>query len=425
MKRYSQSGTFLGGVLTVKTKKREEIERITDQIQGAYSGIKNAFKLFVAPEGAKLEQFTGSAKDIEANATDERNTKKLLLAFGVPPAILGDVDGKGRANVDGELYAFNAFTLLHLIKDFVDMVNSKIIPEISDNYEFMDFENPVKDDELNKAEIVSKLTAGKQIMTVNEAREKYFKLAGIDGEDEINNDTGFFTMGMEKKIKKINVPKRIKAKFLENKNLSEKIENTLDKKVDDLVEILEEKYHNDFTKRVDKKGLAMVKLISSNAKDIKKEVLGKLSNLKSFKKEITETDLFNKEKQLENLNALSELIIADVVATEGAKQWKLIKNPKGAFDPKDKKLVKAVSSISFRRFDSYLGTTQKELMETLNEGVSAGETTKELGERVEKVMAPRIAGKKAKTVAQDIVFTVANSTSKSAYEQSGVVSTIK
>ncbi len=451
VQRLAKHGTFLGGILKTGATTMAKIKATRDRFASMYSGVQNSQSVLVLPKGAEFDPMTGSAKDMQFSEIEQNNRDKILQAFGVPKALLGEVDGDGRANVDGAFYGFAKYKIRPILEDMKEVINCELIPLLTSDEIFIDYVDPTPEDMQQKIELAKAGLAGGAFMTQNETRE-VFKLEGVDGGDEIPEPAASpFALSAEEEAamnkaakKEGNVAPRAKDKQLERvkKNIpvhmkrKQRAKQQKKEEVDEVKEIfnskskeLEEAFlefaHKEFVVRnVDVARRIKDKWVE-HANDLQEKVLAKLPGIiDRNSKAVTQKEVFDKKEEFETLKIATAEEIDEVIKTEGDSQFELIANPAGAFNPNDKELIAATNLVFKTRTDSYLNTTRKALRKAIQEGISEGDTLKDIEKRVTDIMG-QTEKYRADMLAQDLTFSTANSATESAYKQSGVVKTVE
>ncbi len=110
---------------------------------------------------------------------------KILAGFRVPKTILGGSESEtNRATAETANYVFAARTIKPKMEMIAQQLNEFLVPRYGDNL-YLDFVDPVPEDKAQKVEEMKAATANQAVISINEAREEYFGLDGVEnGEGE-------------------------------------------------------------------------------------------------------------------------------------------------------------------------------------------------------------------------------------------------
>jgi len=411
----AKNRSYVGGVVETNTTSMDKLKQWRRLWKVR---VKNRGEDIILPEGAKYTRFSLNAKEMELTAQEEQHIKKVLKAFSVPKELLGDVDTSGRANVDGAYYGFVKFKIKPILDELKEFINYEIVPALTDDDTvFVDYADPTPQDKEFALKEKQVALAGKAWKTPNEVRAEE-GLEPLDGGDALSTPL----------ILSVTPPKRVKnavAKSIaidnKKKQIEGKVEATSGELAEQVKRALFEKLHKDFTGRVSEKQILLQRVILERANELHDNVVKQIR--KRVKKSKDTLVSFDVKKEAETLRISADGIIQALAEQEGKNAFALVDNPAGNYDPKDKKLQRALRNLFMLRAESFNKTTLELINDEVNEGIKEGETAKELEQRISSVFE-NISKYRAKHLAQDIVFTTANSAIRSAYEQSGVVTKI-
>ena len=222
----------------------KEVKRAKKELNNKWGGIDNAFKTQILQGGLKFQPNIIPPKDLEYIEGRKFNRDEILAVFGVPKSLL-TFDDVNRASAQAGEYQFNKWTLEPLAREIVEQINEFLVPKFDTNF-WLDFEPLAKEDGeviLNKQkESVNKWS------TINEVRE-------IDGMHPVNGGDYIYMpfslmpiVGGEKKTEVIKIEavksgeinlklqnyilKRIGARNYKMNKLAEKVQKSIDKKLD-------------------------------------------------------------------------------------------------------------------------------------------------------------------------------------------------
>ena len=106
-----KNGSVLGGVIEADTNDKDKLIEIARSFKERYTGVSKSGETPVMPKGVKYKPLASSPKEMQVSESEERNVSRILKAFGVSHDVLGDVEGKGRANAEMSEYIFMSQTI--------------------------------------------------------------------------------------------------------------------------------------------------------------------------------------------------------------------------------------------------------------------------------------------------------------------------
>jgi HK97 family phage portal protein len=184
MLRFYKQGARLGGVIkTNKKLTKDQLIRLERIFESNFTGKRNHHKTLVLPEGmdySTIEQNPGETSLIEFM---KGNKEPILAAYNVPPIKVGLLDGATFANAniqDKTYYNDTIKPLLAFIEQAINTHGSILSParELKFSFDLSDTD-ALQDDVMEMAKNASYLE--KSGMSVNEIRERVWKLPPIDG----------------------------------------------------------------------------------------------------------------------------------------------------------------------------------------------------------------------------------------------------
>lgn len=148
---------------------QEQFKRLQNQINKAYTGMKNTGRPLVLEKGMKFEKIQITHQELEYAANRIEDNKEVGLVFGVPEAKLYGTSATYASSIQAEKdYTKN--TLLPIAKIIKSVLNRGLLNEfVEDRDLFIDFENFVPEDmQFQVSKDVRLVKSG--IITPNEAR---------------------------------------------------------------------------------------------------------------------------------------------------------------------------------------------------------------------------------------------------------------
>lgn len=432
-RRFFLNGAKIGGLLESENALTTvQIEQLRRSFENVYKGWENAYKVAILPKGTKYSEMGTSQKDMDFTNLQTMMRDKILAGFRVPKTVLGITEDVNRANAEATNYVFALRTIKPKMQLIVSYLNEFLVPRYGDNL-YLDFASPVPEDRLLKIQELQAAMAGQPVMSVNEAREEYFGLDGVDDGDDVRSSFQFsFSLGKPKK--QVNrettkehfrpkKPKHLKAK----KDISGDIAKAAAEAIvalKDITQLTHEEYMpvwNKFVIRVTPYEKAMAEALRKINDQQKEEVL---SNLESVvkSKAINAGDLYEYDQYVALTVSATTPIMVDLMAKEGKAAAELLGiSDMDIMTPEVREaLDKAIELMS----ESYNQTTLNLLKEKLEQGLADGLSLTELAEKVQEVYEFSDLSR-AEMVARTETFRVANTATREAWTQSGVVHSYK
>lgn len=432
-RRFFLNGAKIGGLLESENALTTvQIEQLRRSFENVYKGWENAYKVAILPKGTKYSEMGTSQKDMDFANLQSMMRDKILAGFRVPKTVLGITEDVNRANAEATNYVFALRTIKPKMQLIVSYLNEFLVPRYGDNL-YLDFASPVPEDRLLKIQELQVAMAGQPVMSVNEAREEYFGLDGVERGDDVKTSFQFGgSLGKPKKELNRNSTKskeKLKPKKAKHLKAKKDISNNIAKAaaeaiatLKDITQLTHEEYMpiwNKFITRVTPYERAMAdELIRINAQQ-KEDVL---KNLPSAIKAINADDLYEYDQYVALTVSATTPIMVDLMAKEGKAAAELIGiSDMDIMTPEVRKaLEKSIELMS----ESYNQTTLDLLKERLEQGLADGLSLSELAEKVQEVYEFSDLSR-AETVAKTEIFRVANTATREAWTQSGVVESYK
>lgn len=414
-----ENGSDAGVVLETENELTDEqFARIQKTWNSRQAGPYNAGKTAILEAGLKANSIGKSPKDMALLDIRKFNRSAIVSILGVPEPLLTS-ENSNLANIEGSERVFATNTINPEMRLIIDSINEFLIAEIDDN-KYLGYDSPIKADAQEK---INMATAGEgRWMTVNEARELFDLPPLINGDDVYKPFGVTPTVGGEKSMKLLKVNKKqmtpyqneIKRRILARTSLKRAIINRIAASV--------EKRLKEGQSKTIKCSIVEVKDLDEEGADLHPTVLEErkeyLKALPKYEKKYR--DALNKffrdlEKEtLENFNDnpppksgvkanvpwVSKIIFDKLTAEEvliemSGDFWK--ENIKRGSDSVARMLGVdpltgfttpfVINFIQEREFKikNVVDTTISELRDTLVAGVTAGESTSQIRQRIEDV----------------------------------------
>jgi HK97 family phage portal protein len=446
---YFKNGARLGGILSSDNAITDaQMKVMRASFENLYKGAGNAYRVAVLPKGVKYDEASSTPKDMDFANMQTVMRDKILSGFRVPKTILGSSESEtNRATAETANYVFASRTIKPKMELIVQQLNEFLVPRFGDNL-YLDFADPVPEDRQLRIQEMQAAMGQQPVISVNEAREEYFGLDGVDGGDDVMKDFNKEPVGSPtvtapaKQAKKDG--KKPSTRFAKNhkarkgiaeeiaKRLTESIE-TENKKMDEvkskglakgIAHLSHEDYgmfYKAFALRVTPYEKLQTERVRKFNADQRKEVIKNVTRLLKSNKAIAESDIFNKTEWLSIMINLSTPVLSDLYQKEGAEAGAMVGFNNFRLTPTAKdSLDHSISLMS----DSYNSTTLSLLKDSLTQGQVEGWSLAELTDSINSVYdySDEV---RAGQVARTETFRVANDSTKEAWKQSGVVKSIK
>lgn len=403
----------------------EKLEFLRNSFERLYKGTNNAHKTAVLPTGVEIEKMGWTAKEMDFTEGQRMARDKILAAYGVPKSILGIVEDVNRANAEASNYVFAKRTVEPRVRLLVSLLNSKLLPLYGDNLYF-DFVSPVPEDKEAKTAEVSAATAGQPVMSLNEARDHFFGLPPVKGGDNVMQDFNKVPVGEVQEPKENTArPRAAKKKDIAStivSGLVDSIKEFETQKDVPLTEMsdddFEERVYKQFASRTESREGLLEKKMQELNEDQKAEVI---ANLGDLTKAIKPKDVFDVKKWVSLTVSLVNPLLVETYADEASAAAQLIGQQ---FAGLTKETERAIERSAKLLAQSYNETTANTIAKKLTEAQKLGATLDEVTELVNDVY-DHANVVRASMVARTETFRIANAATHDAWEQSGVVKTMK
>ncbi|QQR82458.1 phage portal protein [Candidatus Campbellbacteria bacterium] len=449
---YFKNGARLGGLLSSENAITDaQMKVLRASFENLYKGAGNAYRVAVLPKGVKYDEASSNPKDMDFANLQQVMRDKILAGFRVPKTILGGSESEtNRATAETSNYIFAARTIKPKMEMIVQQLNEFLVPRYGDNL-YLDFVDPVPEDKAQKIEEMKAAVALQPVMSVNEAREEYFGLDGVDNGESVMTDFSKVALGKPKpksvsrtgrknttadkkpstrgakntKARKVmaeEIAKRITENIESSKKQFEEVKTKARRDLSDLSNSEYEVLYKGFVLRVTRYENLQheaIKKFNSNQKTVVLSNLNRFIEKKSWK--ITQEDIFNKENWIGVMVDLSKPILSDLYESEGKEAMQLLGSSDFRITPEVRKaLDRAIELMA----QSYNETTLGLLKDAIEEGLAEGASLPQLESKISNIYAFSDEVRAAQ-VARTETFRIANDSTKEAWKQTGVVKTIK
>jgi HK97 family phage portal protein len=461
-RKFFVNGARPAGFLETEMVSETQVESLKIGFMDVHGGIDNMQRIGVLPKGVKWAPAGSSPKDMDFKNLSEDMRDRILALFGVSKTILGTAESDtNRATAETADYVFSKRVVKPHMQRICDFLNEKLVPRYGDDL-YISFIDPVPEDRGARTTEMQAAVGSQPVLTINEARDEFMGLGPVEGGDQLMAPSAMSPVGepqgdgdvapeaaggkeagkqhrkaIEAKVQKAANGQRVafrpartklatRAKARTEmadsltKTIAEKLQKSLTvKKFESTKEQDEVKWKefSDYTAEAEKDIASTIRKINAEQK---KEVIANLPH--AIGKAIDPKDLFSIEKWIsittDAMTPIMETLFDHQARAAAAEIGKPELNP---FNDTTRAAVKrSVQMMS----ESYQETTLTVLETKINDGLQAGEPLADITKRVEEIYEWSDE-KRAALVAKTESFRTANDALKSAWQQSGVVKTVK
>ena len=447
---YFKNGARLGGLLSSENAITDaQMKVLRASFENLYKGAGNAYRVAVLPKGVKYDEASSNPKDMDFANLQQVMRDKILAGFRVPKTILGGSESEtNRATAETANYVFAARTIKPKMEMIVQQLNEFLVPRYGDNL-YLDFVDPVPEDKAQKIEEMKAAVAGQAVMSINEAREEYFGLDGVDNGESVmgefnkvpvgkpkpktakhpavkNGDKKPSTRGAKntkaRKVMAEEIAKRVADSIEASKKQFEEVKRKARKDLSNLSHAEYEVLYKGFVLRVtcyENLMLAGVKKFNADQRDVVLSNVERFFDKKGWK--ITADEIFSKDSWIAAMIDLSEPILSDLYKAEGSEAMQLLGASNFRITAEVEASIRRAIELMSR---SYNDTTLTLLKDAIEEGLGEGASLPEMKNKISNIYAFSDEVRAAQ-VARTETFRIANDSTKEAWKQTGVVKTIK
>jgi HK97 family phage portal protein len=456
------NGARPAGFLETEMIAETQMESLKIGFADVHQGVANMNRIGILPKGVKWSPTGSSPKDMDFKNLSEDGKERTLAMFGVSRTILGTAESDtNRATAETADYVFSKRVVKPHMILICGTINDGLVPRYGDDL-YTSFIDPVPEDKAARNEEMKTVVGGQPVLTVNEARDEFMGLGPVEGGDTLMAPTTMAPVGspqgegdvtpkpeggdpnskaVRKDIKPNHTkaanglrvafrPARTKLQKLAKKRaemrdeLTAKIRAALKAKLDQPSKKFISTKEQDETRW--KEWSEYVQAAEKDIADTVRKINGEqkaqvLENLPgAVTKGINPADLFNIDKWI----SITVDALTPTMETLFGEQAKHAAAEVGAtFDFTDTTRAAVKRSVQMMS-ESYQQTTLATLESHINDGVQAGESLADITKRVEQIYEWSDE-KRAAVVAKTESFRTANDALKTAWQQSGVVKTVR
>jgi len=449
-RQFFKNGTKLGYILESEASNEKNLKLLQKTFEATYQGLGNAYKGVVLPKGTKYTDPGSGMKDLDFANLLATMQNKILAGFRVPRTVLGITDDVNRANAETTDYVFIKRTIKPKMQQIVGHLNEKLVPRFGADL-YLTFKDPVPENEEMQIKKFQAALGNAPWMSLNEAREAQ-GLDKVTGGESIMAPFGLVPVGSPEP-KQMNTPatkvngKKTKsrgARIAESRSAIARtlaefaakeieanqraVEAVVQKGLENMSDTEFEPLHKAFLQRVTPYEKLIAKKLrehNSKEKEIVLENLAKIAKAYAGSKTKAKPslkDILDEEEMVLSVIDLTTPAIKELFKKEAKAAATLIGTPD--LDVVTPQIDKALDHAIELMAGSYEETTLKVLRDKLEAGILDGLSMDELTDLVSGIYEWKDTAQ-AETVARTESFRVANSGARTAYEQSGVVKSLK
>jgi HK97 family phage portal protein len=457
-RKFFKNGARPAGFLETEMIAETQIEALKFGFADMHEGIDNMNRIGVLPKGVKWVGSGASPKDMDFKNLSEDSKQRILAMFGVSRTILGTAESDtNRATAETADYVFSKRVVKPHMLLICAFLNERLIPRYADNI-YLSFIDPVPEDRAARTDEMAKASGGVPIITQNEARDEFMGLGPTEGGDVLLIPNTMTPAGAKPEVTPVAdvtkpgkaISKEIEAKHLKAANgervayrpartrlqerakqrseiatslaesIKEKLAEKLALKKFGSTKEEDEAAWKPFSERTHKAEQEIAETIRKINAEQQTEVMKHLP--RAIEKAIDPRDLFDIEKWISITTDALTHTFEDLFSHEAKVAAEAIGKPN--LNPFSDTAATALHNSIAMMSKSYQTTVLANLEEVINTGLSLGQGLTELSKGVAEVYGAA-DGYGAERIAKTEAFRTSNMALKDAWQQSGVVKTIK
>lgn len=419
----------------------QEKTRLAESFREMFAGSNNAHKIGVLPHGTDFEKMSDSMKDMDFTNLDVRYQNKILSAFGVPRSRIGITDDVNRANAEATNYVYALRSIKPQMEKIVDILNVYLVPQFGEEL-YLTFKSPVPEDKEAKLKENEQSLKGQPYKTVNEVREEQ-GLPKVENGDVLMTTLQYIELGepikQVKAAENVTISKRkgfsLVTKRLDSgekkeavKAFAKHIAEAWSKKVEDYASPeLDAADHKQFVRRGNQREKAIIKAVQAVNSKIEKDTI---KNLEEIIERVKGNDKIETKALATDRKAFIAVVIQGLssplteIASEESKLTQENLGIAGNYVISTG-LEKQVDRFMKKLGKSYASTTIDEIEKEIKNGLTGGESIKEIARNLKNNVFDRANDVRANAIARSEVYRFANLGLRDGYSDSGVVKTVR
>jgi hypothetical protein len=456
-RKFFINGARPAGFLESQFVSETQTDTLKISFANEHEGIDNMNRIGVLPKDVHWVPTGSNPKDMDFKNMSETMQARILAMFGVSRTILGTAESDtNRATAETADYVFSKRVIKPHMTLICSFLNERLVPRYGDNL-YITFIDPVPEDKAFRTIEMQAASGSQPVLTPNEVRDEFMGLGPVEGGDSLFVSTSFQPIGeapagddvdpdakpsnstpskaVAKSVKAANgervafrvartkLQKRVKAR----KQMADDLKARITKAVEDAAKHTsfsstekDEAVWKVLSERTSKAEAEIKETVIKLNAEQKKEVL---ANLASVVKGIDPTKLFNLDNWISITTNAVTPIIENLFETEGKAAAEEIGKPE--LNPLSDTLAREALHESIGKMSqSYNQTTLNALEVKINDGLAAGDSLADISKTVSEIYEWSDTWR-AEQVAKTESFRTTNASLKAAWQQSGVVKTVK
>ena len=452
-RKFFINGARPAGFLESELVSETQTEVLKLSFANLHEGVDNMNRIAVLPKGVEWQSAGSSPKDMDFKNLSEDMRNRILAMFGVSRTILGTAESDtNRATAETADYVFSKRVIKPHMTLICSFLNERLVPRYGDTL-YITFIDPVPEDKAFRTTEMQAAVGSQPVLTPNEARDEFMGMGPVEGGDKLFVSTSFQPVGepqqdtdVDPDAKPKTEPKaiaktmkahervafrpartKLQKRAAARKQMADDLKTRIAKAVEDAAA------HTSFStiekdeavyKAVSERTLkaeaelkdAIVKLNGEQYKEV-------IANLPNVAKAIDVTKLFDLDKWISITTDAFTPIIENLFETEGKAAAEEIGKPE--LNPiSDAAAKEALHDSIAKMSESYNKTTLATLESKINDGLAAGDSLADITTNVKEIYEWSDTWR-AERLSKTEAFRTTNAALKSAWQQSGVVKTIK
>ena len=429
----------------------EDYQRLQEEWNSKHQGSDNAHKVAILSGGMTWTEISRTQTDMDFLGQRTFSRDEILAIFRVPKSIIGITDDVNRANADAAIYVFALRTIKPLDQQLIDTLNEFLVPEFGESLE-LTFESPVAEDRKTSLdEYTAGLGSGVPWLTINEVRESE-GMEPIDGGDilympfnivpaadasqDVRNpdaptdpNTPDASAEEDDKDDKEDpkksgaIARKALKSFLKSREVKMRLPRPIrtgmtralnKEQIDGYIGEYKARLHVSRAP-LEKK---VTKFFDKQKSEVMKNVREQLKGFtpSEFKHKSLFDFLFDEEAAQSASISLITPFLKDYIKASGTHASQLVGDN---FDPDTEAIRDFVSSRAQFFAETINGTTRESLLESIKQGIDAGEGLQDIEQRVADVYGIA-TGSRTQMIARTEISAASNQGAKNAYVQAGV-----
>ena len=185
VKAFFENGPQTSGIFTTPKELDDNLfKRLKDVIAESYTGIRKNHKAMFLDQDIKFTKSGIDPKEADLTPLRDMNVREILAVLGVPRMLVQDSKEASWANADAQLTTFWREKMKPHADSIADVFNHDLFYPFGFEMEF-DYSGieALREDEKILVDM-GKVAADTGVLTINEIREKYYKLPPVEWGNE-------------------------------------------------------------------------------------------------------------------------------------------------------------------------------------------------------------------------------------------------